>query len=103
MGEDNLDKHCLDLVDNNDNMLVPWYLMASYAYYKQDNPILSDQVFDKLARKMLKHWDEIEHHHKELITKEDLRAGTYLGEYPKRVEGAVNHIREVCLGKQKRV
>ena len=103
MDEENLDKHCLDAVDKNNNMLVPWYLMAAFAYYKQDNPILSDQLFDKLARKMLEHWDDIEHHHKELITQDDLRAGTYLGEYPKRVEGAVNHIREVCLGKQKRV
>jgi hypothetical protein len=100
MDENNMDKYCLEIVDSNINMSVPWYLMASYAYYKQDDPILSDQIFDKLGQKMLKAWSDIEHHHKELITEEDLRAGTYLGEYPKRVKGAVDQLRGTCIGKK---
>lgn len=90
---DNFDKHCLDLVDDNINMLVPWYLMAAYAYYVEDRPILSDSIFDRLAKKMLSNWDQIEHFHKDLITKDDLKAGTYLGEYPTRVKFAVTDLR----------
>lgn len=99
---DNLDKDCLDSIETNINMCVPWYLMAAYAYYKEDTPILSDSRFDRLARLMLERWDDIEHFHKHLITTKDLEAGTYLGEYPKRVAGAVKQIRSACLGKQNR-
>lgn len=88
-----LDKDCLDIIDTNKNMMVPWYIMAAYAYYVDDQPILSDQIFDKLSKKMLKQWDEIDHFHKDYITKDDLEAGTYLGEYPSRVKWAVNHVR----------
>ena len=100
--QENLDKECTDIVDSNINMCVPWYLMAAYAYYVEDDPILSDSKFDRLARLMLERWDEIKHHHKHLITVKDLEAGTYLGEYPSRVSGAVKQLREACLGKQKR-
>lgn len=82
-----------DITDKNINMLVPWYLMAAYAYYQQDDPILEDMTFDKCAKTMLEHWDKIEHHHKHLITKDMLHAGTYMGEYPSRIEGAVKQIR----------
>ena len=97
-----LDKTCADLIDTNINMAVPWYIMAAYAYYVEDDPILSDSRFDRLAKTMLENWDKIEHMHKHLITKSDLEAGTYLGEYPSRVEGAVKQIREIHFGKQKR-
>ena len=96
---ENLDKECTDITDTNINMCVPWYLMAAYAYYVEDDPILSDSRFDRLARFMLERWDEIEHFHKHLITIRDLEAGTYLGEYPSRVAGAVKQLRESCLGK----
>jgi NAD-dependent DNA ligase len=77
----------------NPNMLVPYYLMLSYAYYKQDDPIVSDGFYDKLARKLLKEYDNIEHYHKHLISKDDLRAGSYLGDYPGIVEGALDNFR----------
>lgn len=99
--EEDLDKMCVDAIDTNVNMYVPWYLMAAYAYYVEDNPILSDSRFDRMARSMLERWDEIEHHHKHLITEQDLKAGTYLGEYPSRVQGAVKQLRETCLEKSK--
>ena len=88
-----LDKECQDTCDNNINMLVPWYLMSAYAYYKEDDPILSDAVFDRMAKRIYQHWDEIDHFHKDYLTKEDLHAGTYLGEYPSRVEGALKSLR----------
>jgi NAD-dependent DNA ligase len=67
--------------------------MAAYAYYVEDKPFLEDHTFDRLATKMLNHWDEIEHFHKEFLTKDMLEAGTYLGEYPSRIQGAVAELR----------
>lgn len=78
----------------NINMMVPWYLMASYAYYKQDDAIFSDGFFDDMGKTMLACWDDIEHFHKEYITKGDLEAGTFLGKYPSRVEGGLQSVRQ---------
>ena len=48
-----------------------------------------------LAKEILDNWDNIEHMHKYLLTKDMLVAGTYLGEYPNMVKGAVgNYMRE---------
>lgn len=74
--------------------MVPYYLMAAYAYYVEDDAIFSDGFFDNMAKTMLERWDEIEHFHKEYITKDDLEAGTFLGDYPSRVEGALKSLRE---------
>ena len=89
------DKMCFDTIETNINMTVPWFLMAAYAYYIEDDPILSDAQFDRLVKRMIEHWDTIEHRHKELITLDQLKAGTYLGEYPSQIAGAVKQIR--CL------
>lgn len=86
---DDLEKAFHDITDGNLNMLVPWYLMAAYAYYVNDDPILNDHTFDWMAKKMLRHWDEIEHIHKHHITTDDLNGGTFLGEYPSRVKYAL--------------
>lgn len=69
------------------------YLMCAYAYYVEDKPLITDAEFDELSRYILANYDEIEHHHKYLVTKGDLEAGTYLGEYPERVKGAVRSYR----------
>ena len=71
------------------------YLMGAYAYYELDKPLISDTEFDLLAKDILNNWDNIEHLHKYLLTKDMLEAGTYLGEYPNMVKGAVgNYMRE---------
>ena len=70
------------------------YLMSAYAYYVQDNPLISDQEFDMLAKYISHNYDDLEHVHKHLVTKGDLDAGTYLGEYPQRVINAVSHYRQ---------
>ena len=67
--------------------------MSAYAYYVEDDPIMSDYDFDMLACTLLKEYDSITHQHKHLVTKEDLKAGTYLGEYPEIVKGALNSYR----------
>jgi len=69
------------------------YLMCAYAYYVEDNPLVPDHEFDSLAKHILENYDTIEHRHKYLITKEDLEAGSYLGEYPSIVKGAVRAYR----------
>jgi len=89
-----LDNHAAKLFADNINLMVPWYLMASYAYYKQDDAIFSDGFFDEMGKTMLACWDNIEHFHKEYITKGDLEAGTFLGEYPSRVEGGLAEVRK---------
>ena len=78
-------------------MMVPWYLMASFAYYKQDDPILSDAFFDNMAKTMLENWDSIEHWNKEYINSDDLKAGSFLGEYPSRVEGGLESLKIVAV------
>lgn len=89
-----LDSQAQEIFDDNINMMVPWYLMASYAYYVQDDAIFSDGFFDSIGKVMLERWDEIEHFHKEHITKGDLEAGTFLGKYPSRVEGGLDAVRK---------
>ena len=71
------------------------YLMCAYAYYELDKPLIEDFEFDALAKQILDNWDNIEHMHKHLLTKDMLVAGTYLGEYPTMVRMAVgNYMRE---------
>jgi hypothetical protein len=94
-----LDDHAAKLFAKNINMMVPWYLMASYAYYEQGDPIFSDAFFDDMGKTMLSCWDDIEHFHKEHITKGDLEAGTFLGKYPSRVEGGLQSLRKAYFTK----
>lgn len=89
-----IEKRMWGVVCMNLNLTVPWYLMSSYAYYVQDDPIISDSSFDKLAKIMLENWNFIRHAHKYLITTGDLEAGSLLlREYPGRVIGAVEVIK----------
>jgi hypothetical protein len=76
------------------NLTVPWYLLASYAYYKDDDPIISDSAYDGLSTYMLNNWKRIKHPHKTLIKKGDLDAGTFLGDYPSIVQSALKKVRE---------
>lgn len=89
-----IEKACFDCVDDSINLAVPWYMMACYAYYVDDNPILEDAAFDKLTQKIIKNWNEIEHIHKTCLSVDMLEAGTYLGEYPSRIKGAVASVRQ---------
>ena len=65
------------------------YLMCAYAYYVEDDALITDAEFDELGKWLLKNYDSVEHMHKHLVTKDDLNAGTYLGKYPSIVKGAV--------------
>ena len=89
------DQQCREIIENNPNMMIPWYIMASHAYYTMDDPILTDGLYDELAQTMLSSWNTLEHIHKHLITEEDLRAGTLLcRELPQRIEQAVEALKD---------
>ena len=62
------DALCIHTIQDSPNTSIPWFLMASYAYYIEDRPILSDGLYDQMATIMLANWDSLEHHHKRLIT-----------------------------------
>ena len=69
--------------------------MSSYAYYVEDDPIVSDAEYDIICRMLDENWEEIEHSHKSWVVREDLKAGTgYSLEYPDRVKHATQHYRE---------
>ena len=87
------DQYAAEIFAKNINLMVPWYLMAAYAYYEQDAPILSDSFFDDLAKTLLVVWNDVQHRHKKYITVDMLNAGTYIGKYPGIVEGAVEQLR----------
>jgi NAD-dependent DNA ligase len=66
--------------------------MSSYLYYKEDRQVLTDEDFDRLAKRLLDNWDSVEHMHKHLISKEDLQAGTgYAIQYTQRIINAAKN------------
>ncbi len=70
----------------NPNMLVPYYLMYSYAYYQENESLISDHEYDNICKQLIEKWDTIKHWHKPLLNLESLKAGTgYDIKYPKRV------------------
>lgn len=70
------------------------YLMSAYAYYVEDDPLISDAEFDELSKFILDNYDDMKHPHKHLVTKHDLKAGTFLGKFPLIVIGAVKDYRK---------
>lgn len=80
------------------------YMMCSYAYYELNHPLISDGEFDSLARELLETIDDLpDHPHKDLLDKETLSAGTYLGEYPEIVKSAtIRYINENRIRKRRK-
>lgn len=78
----NLARHANKIIKINPNMMIPYYLMAAYAYYEESDPIFSDSYFDNLAKNILKEWDNLDHYHKHLLDRDVLEAGSYIGKYP---------------------
>jgi len=94
----NFDDLCKESIKNDPNVIIAWYLMASYVYYIQHTQsLLTDDLYDNLAKFIRLDWDKIEHRHKHLITQEDLAAGTLYNlkeaQYPRIVVGAIGHLR----------
>jgi len=80
------------------------FMMSSYLYYIRFMPILYDREYDMIASELLSKWDDFDHMHKHLVTKEDLSAGTLFSlsdeDYPNIVKGAADMwLRENEIGK----
>lgn len=90
-----IDELCLSITKKNRNMIVPWWLMASYAYYVEDKSILSDATFDAIAATLGDEWDQVSHRHKHLIDRDMTKSGFYIPKeaYPSIVEGAIAALR----------
>ena len=75
---------------------IPWWLMASFAYYLLDDPILSDARNDALCASILDGWADLTHPHKYAVDKASLTAGTAFGmkptDYPPRVLWGLQHL-----------
>ena len=85
--------------------VLSWYLMCSYLYYCLDFSAVSDDVYDAMAKKLLSVWDDIDHPHKYLISKEDLAAGTLYGvsslKYPLMIKNAAERVRDAKISSSK--
>ena len=71
-----LEQKIQERLDKGINVVVPWYLMLSYGYYCLDESIVSDTFFDNMAKIFLENYDNITHRHRNLVSKDDLKAGT---------------------------
>lgn len=98
MATSDADRYVTGLVLGNRNLLVPHFLMASYAYYVEDDPYISDGTFDLLVRLLGDDWEDTEHYHKHLIDRTLLKSGFYL-KYPERVVHATAALRASLQGR----
>ena len=74
--------------------LLQKYLMASYLYYIRFQTVIPDAEYDMLAKDLLDGYDDFEHQHKHLVSKQDLQAGTLYAlkdeHYPTMVKAAAD-------------
>lgn len=87
------ERKCLTDITGRPNMLVVWYLMASYLYYHRDESLLRDETYDRICKELLEKWGGITHYHRDFIRKEDLPAGTCflrLGSFPSIVKASAS-------------
>jgi NAD-dependent DNA ligase len=76
--------------------------MFSYAYYKENESLISDSEYDQICRDLITNWNNITHWHKPLLNLESLKAGTGydIEKYPNRVvSAALSLIKENTLNR----
>ena len=84
-------KTITDVEDMSPNMLVSWFMMASYAYYVigGSGQVMDDMTFDRLVQRLKEKYGDADHPHKKHITEEHLSAGTGFDiDYPTIVKHA---------------
>lgn len=90
---DDYARHC---IADTPNVIVSWWLMASWLYYCRDVSLLTDHYYDELCSDLDARWDTIEHPHKHLVDRAALSAGSGFtlteDAYPLRVKGAAEYI-----------
>lgn len=91
------------LVASKPPAAVAHFLMACYAYYVEDDPILSDHTFDHVLTPAVRGLPAGSHPHQHLITAEHLEAGTGFDlKYPLSVIEAARAFRQrVELGRKR--
>ncbi len=70
---DRMDEYCRFVIGGCRNMLVPWWMMACWAYEEGPFPLISDALFDQIARDLDVEWDSVQHRHKQLVCRADLK------------------------------
>jgi hypothetical protein len=97
-----LDGECRAAIKLAPMAIVPWFCMASYLYYIHNKSLLSDALYDQIAKEMLDNWEDVEHPHKHLFTQEDLETGSLYrlrgGDYPLSVRGAACRLAQISWG-----
>jgi hypothetical protein len=78
------------------DLLVPHYLIHCFLYYEVCRAVVDDHTFDTLARRLHEEWDDVDHHHKELIEWDALTSGGSYIRHPLRVRQAALHILHGC-------
>jgi hypothetical protein len=83
-------------IERSVHLSVPWYLSCSLAYYKYDLSLIKDEAYDEICKTLKDSWGTIEHRHKYLVDKSQLKAGTgYALDYdafPTIVQASTNYL-----------
>ena len=80
----------------NENMLIPYYLMFSYLYYEKNISLIDDAEFDGMCKTLLDKLDTLTHMHKHLVKKESLTAGTgYDIKYTNLIKDSALKLKEI--------
>ena len=82
--------------EQNENMLIPYYLMFSYLYYEKNISLIDDAEFDGMCKTLLDKLDTLSHMHKHLVKKESLTAGTgYDIKYTNLIKDSALKLKEI--------
>ena len=82
--------------EQNENMLIPYYLMFSYLYYEKNISLIDDAEFDGMCKTLLDKLDTLTHMHKHLVKKESLTAGTgYDIKYTNLIKDSALKLKEI--------
>lgn len=82
-----MDSYCRSIIERDRNMLVPWWIMAAWAYDERigGETLVSDALFDEIAARLEREWEMIEHWHKPLLDRRHLKSALAIGgKYPLR-------------------
>ncbi|CAA2141359.1 hypothetical protein [Hyphomicrobium sp. ghe19] len=96
-----LDEKVRREIASNPEVLVPWFLIASYVRQVHSLWLVSAALYDELAAALTVQWDIVEHRYKNLISLEDLRErGLRLTarEYPGVIRSAAQMLVKLHLG-----
>lgn len=96
-----LDAKVLKEIDGHPNVLIPWFLIVTYAKRVHRLDLVSEATYRVLVTGIVALWDQIDHRHKHLIRLEDLRRGQFhltARDYPSIVRSATQMLAKLHLG-----